>query len=165
MRARVAAAVVAAVAGSIAVSLALGTEWDDVAGVPPAAPAPRGTAPGAPQPGAVAGSTLGERAALMDEAECLAEGGRWDWVNAFFKACVLTYPDAGTACSSSAECEGGCFAHDFGSLEAGTGTCRANTDRSGCMGEVGGSVIECLHDDIMVQCTRDSTERECDGLR
>jgi len=160
LRAGVAAAMAAAVAGSIAVALALGTEWEGP-GAGPAVPAD----PVAPAPAARAGSTLGERAALMEEPECLAEGGEWRWVNAFFEACVLPYPDAGRGCSSSAECEGGCFAHDFESLEAGAGTCRANTDHSGCMGEVGGAVIECLYDDIMVECTRDSTERECDALR
>jgi len=161
VRAGVAVAIAAAVAVAIAVALALGTEWGDAAGGAPAVPVDRaGPEPSAPPP-----NPLGERAAFMEEAECLAEGGEWRWVNAFFEACVLPYPDAGTECSSSAECEGGCFAHDFESLEAGVGTCRANTDHSGCMGEVGGAVIECLYDDIMVQCTRDSTERECDALR
>lgn len=159
MRRRTTVAAALAVTGAVAVTLALGTEWEGSA-VPPAPPAPP-----APAPAVRAANTLGERAAFMDEAECLAGGGKWTWVNAFFEACVLTYPDAGMECSSSAECEGGCFAHDFASLEAGTGTCRANTDHSGCMGEVGGAVIECLHDDIMVQCTRDSPERECVGLR
>ncbi len=102
LRAGVAAAMAAAVAGSIAVALALGTEWEGP-GAGPAVPAD----PVAPAPAARAGSTLGERAALMEEPECLAEGGEWRWVNAFFEACVLPYPDAGRGCSSSAECEGG----------------------------------------------------------
>ncbi len=111
-------------------------------------------------------SALGERAAMIDdEAECVAEGGSWRWINASFKACVLPYPDAGEECSASSECAGGCFASDFDSLEAGLGMCRADTDRSGCLGEIGGSTIECLHDDIMTRCTIDSLERECLRLR
>lgn len=160
MRRRLAVAVALAAAGSVSVALALGTEWGDVLGAAPAVPVDP-----APPPAVPAANPLGERAAFMDEAECLAEGGRWDWINAFFEACILTYPDAGNECSSSSECAGGCFAHDFDSLEAGIGTCRATTDHSGCMGEVGGGAIECLYDDIMVSCTRDSTERECDALR
>lgn len=161
---RRAAVAAACAAGAVAVvaGLALFTEAIHDPGAagtePPRTVAPDGGAPPPPSP-------LGERAALLTEAECAAEGGEWQWTNAFFKSCVLAYPDAGKACSSSFECAGGCFAHDFGSLEAGTGTCRATTDRSGCMGEIGGTVIECLYDDIMVLCTRDSAERECEALR
>jgi len=152
--AAVAAAAVAAVAG-----LALFTEALDDAGPVRAVPqGPDAVARPPPDP-------IGERAALMTESECAAGGGEWRWVNAFFKSCVLPYPDAGKECTASSECEGGCFARDFDSLEAGVGTCLATTYRSGCMGEVGASTIDCLYDDIMVSCTRDSTDPECEGLR
>lgn len=105
-----------------------------------------------------------EPSSITAEEDCEARGGTMMWVQSFFKSCIMPYPDAGEPCTSSSECEGGCIVTDWESLDSGTGVCKADTNHSGCYAEIGDDRFECLNDDIMTMCLRDSTARECAGL-
>ncbi|MDD9867918.1 MAG: hypothetical protein OXU73_01130 [Candidatus Campbellbacteria bacterium] len=110
---------------------------------------------------------LVERAIEIEtEKECLDEGGKWTWLNAFFMGCVLSYEDGGKECSENSECSSGsCIAKNFRDQKSGKGICKTTTSNQGCQGLIDSDVIECLYDDILYRCTEDSTERECTELQ
>ena len=58
-------------------------------------------------------------------------------------ACVIPYPDAGTACSDKSDCLGMCKANDDSTVgQLATGTCqRNNQDIFGCYNEVKGGAV------------------------
>lgn len=79
------------------------------------------------------------------EEACAAQGGDWAPVCRLQKPqCVLTFSDAGKACTDSAQCQGRCET-DFskGQIPAGepaAGRCSMNSNPCGCSQRVEGGV-------------------------
>jgi hypothetical protein len=71
----------------------------------------------------------------IDEPACIAKGGHVGGFGMFgTPACIVPFPDAGKACTDSAECAGECERYDD-LVEAGTrvgGTCQVQTPEDGC---------------------------------
>ena len=79
--------------------------------------------------------------ALIDRAACEEEGGQILRVDCMtqFKACVVTYKDAGSPCRDSSECLGLCLSHIEPRPDPGTpteGRCQVNNDPCRCFVEV-----------------------------
>ena len=85
----------------------------------------------APLPEAPPGATP-----IADEASCKTAGGDWRPICRMQNlACVITYPDAGKACSDGEDCAGDCLGAVTGAAGAGqpaTGLCSTNSDPCGC---------------------------------
>jgi hypothetical protein len=87
---------------------------------PPEAPTPAQTSSPAPS---------------ADEASCAATGGSWQPVCRMQKpTCVITYADAGKACTSGDQCAGDCVSSgdSIPAGEAASGICSTNSDPCGC---------------------------------
>lgn len=73
----------------------------------------------------------------VDEASCKTAGGDWRPICRMQKpACVISYPDAGKACTDGDDCAGNCVAKAAVAMTDGkpaTGICSANNDPCGCM--------------------------------
>jgi hypothetical protein len=94
--------------------------------------APPSPPPGAPSPA----PQLSFLAQTRDAASCKAGGGNWRPICFLGKpACVVTFPDAGKACSDKADCQGQCYAV-LASGPPGTakavGVCQQTSDPCGC---------------------------------
>jgi hypothetical protein len=102
-------------------------------------PAPTPTAEPAPVPAPVvapmpeAPQTV---TPIADEASCKTAGGDWRPICRMQNlSCVITYPDAGKACSDGDDCAGNCEAPVTGAPAVGqpaTGVCSTNSDPCGC---------------------------------
>jgi hypothetical protein len=104
---------------------------------PAAAPAPADPAPAAPA--AEAAPTPEQSPApapIADEASCKTAGGDWRRVCRMGKpACVVTYKDAGEACTDGSQCEGGKCVAEITTATPGAaaaGQCVINSDPCGC---------------------------------
>ena len=76
-----------------------------------------------------------------DPAACTQQGGVMRKVCLSQSlACVLTYPDAGKACTDNSQCKGGCIYQSTGKpLPASgkvVGVCKQTNDPCGCFSEV-----------------------------
>ena len=91
---------------------------------PTATPAPAASEPASPAPGA-------------DQASCITKGGEWRPVCRMQQpACVMTFADAGKACTDGDDCAGDCMApNSAGFAPTGatvSGVCAVNDDPCGC---------------------------------
>ena len=70
-----------------------------------------------------------------DPAACATQGGNWQPICMMQKpACVLTYKDAGKACTDSSQCQGSCIVDGTAPADQPvTGVCKATSDPCGCM--------------------------------
>ena len=102
---------------------------------PPASePAPAAT-PGPQTPAADPATPVPTPA--VDQASCLSNGGEWRPVCRMQQpACVVTFADAGKACTDGDDCSGDCMAKsDGGFAQEGSttpGFCAVNDDPCGC---------------------------------
>jgi hypothetical protein len=108
-----------------------------VACAPASAPTPAEPAPvPAPAPAAPAPEAPQEPAPIADEASCKTAGGDWRPICRMQNlACVITYADAGKACTDGDDCTGNCIVKDGAMGAAGqpvTGVCSTNSDPCGC---------------------------------
>jgi hypothetical protein len=95
---------------------------------PPADPAPAAAPASGPASTAPPGA---------EQASCVAKGGEWRPVCRMQQpACVVTFADAGKACSDGDDCAGDCMAKsDAGFAAEGkavAGFCAVNSDPCGC---------------------------------
>jgi hypothetical protein len=71
---------------------------------------------------------------------CLGQGGAWAPICRLQRpACVLTFKDAGKACTDSDQCQGNCYADLSKGPQAGqpaTGVCATNSNPCGCNARV-----------------------------
>ncbi|MBI1360442.1 MAG: hypothetical protein GC155_09210 [Alphaproteobacteria bacterium] len=81
---------------------------------------------------------------VRDETSCKATGGDWRPVCRLGKPfCVVTYKDAGKACSGASDCSGRCMAQGSPNMgEKTTGVCAANNEPCGCFQTVEGGVAQ-----------------------
>lgn len=98
----------------------------------PAEPAPAAT-PAEPTP---ATEPSPEPTPIADEASCKTAGGDWRPICRMQNpACVMTYKDAGKACTDGSQCEGQKCVADVTTATPGaaaTGKCVTNSDPCGC---------------------------------
>ncbi len=73
--------------------------------------------------------------AASSPAQCAAISGTWRPICMMgTPACVVTYADAGKACTDSSQCSGQCVTSGMSAPpeSAATGICTANSDPCGC---------------------------------
>lgn len=70
-----------------------------------------------------------------DPAACSTQGGNWQPICMLQKpACVLTFKDAGKACTDSSQCQGSCIVDGTAPPDQpAVGVCKATSDPCGCM--------------------------------
>jgi len=73
---------------------------------------------------------------MVSEADCRAKGGVWEPIcRRQQDACVIGFPDAGSPCTDSSQCRGGCYADLSAAVlpgEPAAGLCAANSNPCGC---------------------------------
>lgn len=103
---------------------------------PAPAPAPAEPAPAATPAAEAAPEAPPAATPIADEASCKTAGGDWRPICRMQNpACVITYADAGKACSDGDDCVGDCVGTTTGAASAGqpaTGVCSTNSDPCGC---------------------------------
>lgn len=90
----------------------------------------------------VTATTVAKPTPASTEAACLAQGGGWEPICRLQRpACVLTFSDAGKACTDSSQCQGNCYADLSQGPPDGkavTGKCAVNSNPCGCNSRVEG---------------------------
>ncbi len=82
----------------------------------------------------------------LSSSECAARGGTMTPVGLMqTMQCVVTYGDAGKACTDGAQCQGDCRAQPDATLREGQsarGACQATSNRFGCFTTIKGGKAE-----------------------
>lgn len=103
---------------------------------PSTAPTPAAEPAAVPAPVVAPVPEAPPAAQIADEASCKIAGGDWRPICRMQTlSCVITYPDAGKACTDGDDCAGNCEGAVTGAAGAGqpaTGVCSTNSDPCGC---------------------------------
>ncbi|WP_333592567.1 hypothetical protein [Brevundimonas sp.] len=97
-------------------------------------------------PAPIPGDTPARPVQSLSSSECAARGGTMTPVGRMqTMQCVVTYGDAGKACTDGGQCQGDCRAQPDATLREGQsarGVCQATSNRFGCFTTIKGGKAE-----------------------